>query len=574
MKTAARGKKCNYCQNFDHFEKVCMKKAHDEKRRSSSHRHNEKPTQRRSRVAVVDDRGHDGDADDSDASGSTLATSTKRGETPTVKLILLERKVRFVLDTGADITIINKKVWDKLRRPPLSQTSKRIFAYKQLTPLQLSGKFVYPLIVPGSDRRTDVTIYVAADETDDVNILSHSAAKRLGLVSFSKEVHVNLLSEEMNAGKLLPIGKMKGVQAKLYIDPNVPPVVEPYRPKSLHFQQMEMEEVKALEELDIIETVSGPTSFVSNTTMALKPGGKWRYCVDARNINKAILRIYHPLPTVDQIINFAAGYQWFSVLDLNSSYHQIELEESSRPITAFHTPLGLRQFKRLFFGLNCAGDIFLNIIREKLQDLDVLPAMDDFLIRGKTIEEHDSNLEKVRQRLIELNLTTKENKDQIRQQQVDFWGLVLSSKGVRMDSEKVKAIQNCSRPENQAALKSFIGMINYCARFIKGQADLVAPLRELSNQTSAKFVWSRACERAFLALQQQLSSKPTLAYFDVYKRTELIVDASPTGLGAILSQIGDDGRSSVVAYASKVLSPTQRNYSQIEREFLAVVWGC
>lgn len=272
---------------------------------------------------------------------------------------------------------------------------------------------------------------------------------------------------------------------------------------------------------------------------------------------------------------FAAGYKFYSVIDLNSSYHQLELDEQSRQYTTFNTPLGLRRYKVVPFGLSVAPEIFHNVIREAFRDhKDVFTAMDDLLVRGRTEEEHNRNLEKARQHLIKLNLTSKEEKDQICQQKVRFWGIILTGDGAQIDPRKVKAIKMCARPENQAALKSFLGMIYYCSRFVKGHADVTAPLRELATKSDAEFAWSRACERAFEALKEQLTSDHTLAYFDINKRTELMVDASPIGLGAILSQIDHYGKTVVVAYASKVLSTAEQNYTQIEREMFAIVWRC
>ena len=272
---------------------------------------------------------------------------------------------------------------------------------------------------------------------------------------------------------------------------------------------------------------------------------------------------------------FAAGYKYFSVIDLVSSYHQLELDEKSRQFTVFNTPLGLRRYKVVPYGLSVAPELFHNALRVGCQDQkDVLTAIDDSLVRGKTKEDHDQNLKQFRQRLVELNLTSKQEKEQICQKKVRFWGIILSGAGVQIDPRKVKAIQSCSRPENQSALKSFLGMVNYCARFVKGQADVTAPLRQLATKSDAEFAWSQECERAFNELKAQLTSDRTLAYFDIEKRTELMVDASPIGLGAILSQSDHVGKSTVVAYASKVLSPTEQKYGQIDREMLAVVWGC
>jgi len=571
----AKGYQCYHCNNWDHFAHMCQIKSHQQSRHGSSGRgrgSGRKGSSRGGRANVIQDDDDDGSSDEesnqaflesrtcsltrlfevaeqddgsSDEDGAVEAAAVTRIEKPSVQLCLLGKKIRFLLDTGASNTITNQTVYRQLQRPPLRQTSKRIFPYKQPDPLELSGRFSDYLAIPGSSHRVKEKIYVLAEDGDEVCILSCSASKKLDLISFSKDVQVNLLSQELKNGKLPPIGRMKGVKVHLYVDPSVPPVAVPYRPKNLHDQELEIQEVRALDELDLIETVSGPTPFVSNSVIAYKPGG-FRYCQDYRNLNRALLRTYHHLPTVESILLFAAGYQYFSVIDLNSSYHQLELDEQSRQFTTFNTPLGLRRYKVVPYGLSVAPEIFHNVIREAFQHLkDVFTAMDDLLVRGRTKEEHDRNLQKARQRLIELNLTSKEEKDQICQRQVRFWGIILTGDGVQMDPRKVKAINNCARPENVAALKSFLGMINYCSRFVKGHADVTAPLRELATKTDAEFAWSRECERAYKALKQQLTSEKTLAYFDVNKRTELMVDASPIGLGATLSQTDHVGKSAV-----------------------------
>ena len=181
----------------------------------------------------------DGD-ESSDVDGLDAVMLSDGGNKPTVRLILLEEKIDFLLDTGATNTIINQAAYRKLHQPPLFPTSKRIFASKQPQALALSGKFRYPLIVPRSGHHYEETIYVTADEGDDVNILSCSAAKKLGLVSFSNDVQVNILINEDKNGKLQPVGKMKGVQVKLNIDPTVPGVRVPYRTKSVHLEELEI----------------------------------------------------------------------------------------------------------------------------------------------------------------------------------------------------------------------------------------------------------------------------------------------------------------------------------------------
>ena len=139
--------------------------------------------------------------------------------------------------------------------------------------------------------------------------------------------------------------------------------------------------------------------------------------------------------------------------------------------------------------------------------------------------------------------------------------------------DKVKSVQDMDIPKNKEDVQSFLGMVNYSSRFIRNFSTLSEPLRRLTHK-GQDFVWGEDQSKAFDSLKQALSSKPVIKYFDVNKESELLVDASPFGLGAMLIQYDRDGTAKVVAYVSRALTPTIQKYAQIEREALAVVWAC
>ncbi len=119
----------------------------------------------------------------------------------------------------------------------------------------------------------------------------------------------------------------------------------------------------------------------------------------------------------------------------------------------------------------------------------------------------------------------------------------------------------------------FLGLANYCSRFIPDFSTITSPLRQLI-QKGVKWSWKTAQQIAFDEVKAAISQDCIMAYYDPKKKTRLTVDASPYGLGAILSNVDEDGTVGNVAYASRSLSPTEQRYSQTEREALAVVWGC
>ena len=196
------------------------------------------------------------------------------------------------------------------------------------------------------------------------------------------------------------IGKVKGKVIKLHIDPDVKPKQQPHRRIPFHVRKDVEIELKRLEELDIIEPVTGLTPWVSPIVVVPKSSGQVRICVDMREANKVAKQEKHLMPTIDDLVADLNGATVFSKLDLSSGYHQLKLAPESRHITTFSTHVGLRRYKRLMFGINAASEIFQNAIEEILTGLPgCMNISDDIIVFGKTQREHDENLRDVLQRL-------------------------------------------------------------------------------------------------------------------------------------------------------------------------------
>ena len=189
------------------------------------------------------------------------------------------------------------------------------------------------------------------------------------------------------------------------------------------------------------------------------------------------------------------------------------------------------------------------------------------------VEEHDRNLWALFQRLEERNVTINWPKCKIRQSIIRYFGLIWSKEGVKPDPKKTTSILNMTDPTTVAEVRSFLGMVTYMSRFIPNFATITKPLRDLTKK-DVPFDWTEECTAATSELKRLISREPVLSYFDTQLPTELTVDASPVGLGAILSQTTPSGEQKIVAFASKALNPTEQRYSQFEREALAVLWSC
>ena len=142
----------------------------------------------------------------------------------------------------------------------------------------------------------------------------------------------------------------------------VQPIAQPIRPVPYHLRYKLSDKLDELVELDIIEKVNGSSSWVSPVVVVPKPSGDIRLCVDMRQANMAVKRERYPIPTIDEVLQDLNQSKFFSKLDLNSAYHQIELSPGSRDITTFCTHNGLYRYKRLMFGISCAPESYKSVI--------------------------------------------------------------------------------------------------------------------------------------------------------------------------------------------------------------------
>ena len=197
---------------------------------------------------------------------------------------------------------------------------------------------------------------------------------------------------------------------------------------------------------------------------------------------------------------------------------------------------------------------------------------DDIIVYGKTPELHDQVLGDTLQKLKLNSLTLNHAKCLFDQLQIEFFGYVLSAEGISPDPAKVQALREAERPSNAEEVRSFLGMADYSSRFIKNFSTLAAPLRELT-QSEVAWRWAEREQEAFMKIKNSLLDNATLAYYEVGAETEAVVDASPVGLGAVLTQKKRNGHRPVM-YISRSLSPVEQRYSQTEREALAICWAC
>ncbi|KAL9987020.1 hypothetical protein ACROYT_G001254 [Oculina patagonica] len=367
------------------------------------------------------------------------------------------------------------------------------------------------------------------------------------------------------------LGKLKNFQLKLHVDESVTSVAQAMR-RILFSRKQKV--VDKLEELDVIEKVNGPTSWINPLVSVEKPNGDVRICLDMRQANRAILREKHHVPTIEETLQEISGAKVFSKLDLNMAFYQVELAPESRDITTFAGPNGLYRYKRLIFGVNMAAEKVQHIMWQVLKDCPGAHNIhDDICVAGASEEEHDERLNQVMKKLEGSGFTLNYNKCQIGVSSMEYLGNVLTAEGLQVSGDKVEAIVQVPRPKDQSELQSFLGLAQYCSRFIPSFTIIATPLWDLTK-SHAKWKWGTAEEKAFQTVKMQLTQAPVMAFFKQGAETRVTTDASPVGIGAVLEQKQEDGLYRPVHYASRKLTPPESRYSQFEREALAVKWGC
>ena len=329
---------------------------------------------------------------------------------------------------------------------------------------------------------------------------------------------------------------MTDFQLRLHINPNIQPVQQPIRRTPFHTKQKIEDEINRLQSLDIIEKVNGPTTWLNPVVAVPKSNGRIRLCLDMREANKAITRERHIIPKLEDILTELSGATYFTKLDLTEGYHQIELEEESRHITTFATHLGPFRYKRLIFGISCAFESFQKQIEMVISDCRKTKNIsDDILIWGNTLEEHNANLENALSKLSAKNLKINLGKCIFAAPSLTFNGHVFSSNDITPDPAKVNSIKNLPAPTNVSEVKSLLGMVNFCNRYVPNYSTLTEPIRRLTKKDTP-FIWSEEQQSSLNTLKQKLTNAPTLTFYNPEADTKLYVDASPCGLGAILAQ--------------------------------------
>ena len=366
---------------------------------------------------------------------------------------------------------------------------------------------------------------------------------------------------------------MKGLEAHIRVRENASPIYFKSRLVPYALKEVVEAELNKLEENGVIVKVE-QSDWASPIVVVPKSDGSVRICGDYKvTINQVVDDEQYPLPTAQDLYSTLAGSKVFTKLDLTHAYAQMNVEEASRKYLSINTHKGLYAYTKLPYGVKSAPKIFQATMDKILAGVEKCVCnQDDILIGGVDKKENLKITAEVLDRLHKYNVRLNLKKCIFLTKQVVYLGLRVDGDGLHPVQEKISAIKNAPVPKNVSELRSFLGMVQYYSRFLSGLATTLAPLHQLLKK-DVPWNWTSVEQRAYETCKTSLSSDALLVHYDAKRELRLACDASSYGLGAVISHVMDDEHERPIAFASRTLSASEKNYAQIEKEALSLVFG-
>ncbi|SJL13333.1 uncharacterized protein ARMOST_16773 [Armillaria ostoyae] len=326
------------------------------------------------------------------------------------------------------------------------------------------------------------------------------------------------------------------------------------------------------ENLDSGRIKESKSPFASPFFFVKKKDGSLRPVQDYRKLNEMTIKNRYPLPLISELIDKLQGAKYFTKLDVRWGYNNVRIKEGDEHKAAFRTNRGLFEPTVMFFGLTNSPATFQWMMNDIFKDLiasgKVTIYLDDILIFTKDLGEHRRIVRQVLQKLRENKLFLKAEKCEFEVLETEYLGVIISEGQVRMDPVKLAGIAEWPTPTKKKELQSFLGFTNFYRKFIKNYSKVVRALTQLTG--NAEWTWGAAQNQAFQQLKKQMAEDVILAIPTPNGRFRVEADASNGAIGAVLSQ-EQDGKWRPVAFMSKALTATERNYEIYDKELLAIM---
>jgi len=522
-KCPAFGKTCGNCGKKNHFQAVC-----------------------RSATKKVDEV-------EKEETASVFTVKTLKGSSlTTVKLH--KHDFQMQVDTGSEVTLIPRNFWNTMGQPRLKRCDLKLKQFDGSN-IKLLGKFESTIESP---KLISLTEIIVADCEKDHGLIG------MDVLPVDATSIVNSIQAK-------EVGRLEGFKANILLKNNAQPTYFEARQVPIHMKPQIVKKLTDLLNQGLLERVPpGGSKWASPIVVVKKKDGDLRVCADYKvGVNGRICSDSYPTPSIELALHKLQGSTHFAKIDLKGAYNQIEMAEEAREITTINTPLGLLRWTCLPYGIKTASAIFQRAIEATIgNDNDNLVIyQDDICIGAKSKEDLQKKLGEILSKLKNAGMKINKEKCIMEATELSFLGYRISAKGVSPDKALVQKILDMKEPTNKKELASFIGLVNFYGRFIPNFSDRLSPLLEL-RKSKEPFTWNETHKRSFDELKHNLTTSPVVQLYDSKKDLTLTTDASEHSISAVLSQ-----ENHPILFLSRTLSNAERNYSNIEREALAIVWA-
>ena len=314
--------------------------------------------------------------------------------------------------------------------------------------------------------------------------------------------------------------------------------------------------------------------WLANTLVVKKKNGKWRVCVNSTDLNKTCPKDPFPLPRIDQLVDATVSHPRMSFPDAFQGYHQIPLALDNQEKTSFVTPVGNYHYKVMPFGLKNAGSTYQRMMTKMFEvqmGKNIEVYIDDIVVKSKMESKHIGDLTNIFQILRGHQLRLNASKCSFGVGSGKFLCYMVTHRGIEVNPDQVKAINNLQPPRNPKEIQRLTGMMAALNRFISRSADRCRPFFLLMNKWKG-FEWTEECAQAFQQLKDYLSHPSIMSSPETAEVLFVYIAVALHAVSLELIRV-DNGKQRPVYYVSKSLHDVEIHYLPLEKAILAVVHG-
>ena len=359
----------------------------------------------------------------------------------------------------------------------------------------------------------------------------------------------------------------------LNVNPSITPRKQPLRCSSRDHYEAVKEEVTKLKRAGAIKKVFYP-EWLANTVVVKKKNGKWKVCVDFTDLNKACPKDPFPLPRIDQLVDTSVGHPRMSFLDAFQGYHQIPLALDDQEKMSFVTPVGNYHYKVMSFGLKNAGSTYQRMMTKMFEakmGKNIEVYIDDMVVKSKMVFEHIGDLTNIFKILRGHKIRLSASKCSFGVDSGKFLGYMVTHRGIEVNPDQVKAINNLQSPRNPKEIQRLTGMAAALNRFISRSGDRCRLFFLLMSKWKG-FKWTEECAQPFQQLKDYLSRPPIMSSPETDEVLFTYIVIAPHAMSLVLIRV-DGGKQRPVYYVSKSLHDAEIRYLPLEKAILVVVHG-